>query len=148
MVGLTVLIVAALLIVLYGGKIGDALAGSLGYNALFDVSWRILQWPIMLVFVFLTFELTYYFAPNLPYRQWRWLTPGGTVAVALWLLVSFGLRFYLHFFNSYSRTYGSLGALIVLMLWFYLTGMAVLLGGEINSEIEGAPLVKDALKQK
>lgn len=146
-VGLTILLMAALLIVLYGAKIGDALAGSLGYNTLFDWSWRIVQWPIMLIFVFLTFELIYYFAPNLPYRQWRWLTPGGTIAVALWLLVSFGLRLYLQFFNSYSRTYGSLSALIVLMLWFYLTGMAVLLGGEINSEIEGAPLVKDALKK-
>jgi len=146
-VGLTVLIVAALLIVLYGGRIGDALAASLGYSMLFEVAWRIVQWPIMLAFVFLTFELIYYFAPNLPRRRWQWLTPGGTAAVGLWLLVSFGLRFYLHFFNSYSRTYGSLGALIVLMLWFYLTGMAVLLGGEINSEIEGAPLVTDVLKK-
>lgn len=146
-VGLTVLIMAALLIVLYGGKIGDVLAASLGYSVIFEVIWRIAQWPIMLVFVFLTFELIYYFAPNLPRRRWRWLTPGGMVAVVLWLLISFGLRFYLHFFNSYSRTYGSLGALIVLMLWFYLTGLAVLVGGEINSEIEGAPLVEDALKK-
>ena len=147
-VGLTILIMAALLIVLYGGRIGDALAASLGYSVLFEVAWRVVQWPIMLIFVFLTFELIYYFAPNLPHRRWRWLTPGGMVAVVLWLLISFGLRFYLHFFNSYSRTYGSLGALIVLMLWFYLTGMAVLLGGEINSEIEGAPLVEDALKKE
>jgi len=57
--------------------------------------------------------------------------------VTLWLLVSFGFRIYLHFFNSYAVTYGSLGALIVLMLWFYLTGVAILIGGEINSEIEG-----------
>src|ERR1700682_2423267 len=107
-VGLTILIIAALLIVLYGGRIGDALAASLGYSVLFEVAWRIVQWPIMLVFVFLTFELIYYFAPNLPRRRWRWLTPGAMVAVALWLLISFGLRFYLHFFNTYSRTYGSL----------------------------------------
>jgi membrane protein len=146
-VGLSILIMTALLLVLYGGKIGDTTATSLGYSAIFAAVWRIVQWPIMLCFVFLTFELIYFFAPNLPQRRWRWLTPGGAVAVALWLLASFGLRFYLHFFNSYSRTYGSLGALIVLMLWFYLTGMAVLLGGEINSEIEGEPLVKDALKK-
>ena len=141
-VGLTILIVAALLIVLYGGEIGEKLAASLGYSQIFQRAWNIVQWPIMLVFVFLTFELIYYFAPNLPRRRWRWLTPGGIVAVALWLLISFGLRLYLNYFNSYSRTYGSLGALIVLMLWFYLTGMAVLLGGEINSEVEGAPLMK------
>ena len=146
-VGLTILVMAALLIVLYGGKVGDALAASLGYSVVFEVAWRLVQWPIMLVFVFLTFELTYYFAPNLPRRHWRWLTPGGAVAVVLWLLISFGLRFYLHFFNSYNRTYGSLGALIVLMLWFYLTGAALLFGGEINSEIERAPLVRDALQK-
>lgn len=144
-VGLTILIMAALLIVLYGGRIGDGLAATLGYSALFGIFWRIVQWPIVLVFVFLTFELIYHFAPNLPGRSWRWLTPGGIVAVGLWLSVSFGFRFYLHFFNSYSRTYGSLGALIVLMLWFYLTGIAVLLGGEINSEFEGARLVKNDL---
>jgi len=61
------------------------------------------------------------------------------VAVLLWLLVSLGFRLYLHFFNSYSNTYGSLGALIILMLWFYLTGAAILLGGEINCELESDP---------
>ena len=141
--GLTILIVSALLIVLYGGALGEKLALALGYSAAFETTWGIIQWPILLLFVFLTFALTYYFAPNLPQRSWTRATPGVTVAVALWLVISFGLRFYLHFFNSYSRTYGSLGALIVLMLWFYLTGLAVLLGGEINSMIEGARLVRD-----
>jgi membrane protein len=70
------------------------------------------------------------------YRR-RWVSPGVLVAVALWLLVSLGFRLYLHFFNSYSATYGSLGALISLMLWFYLTGAGILLGGEINCELEG-----------
>ena len=70
------------------------------------------------------------------------------MAVALWLLISFGLRLYLNFYNSYSRTYGSLGALIVLMLWFYLTGTAVLIGGEINSEIENAAAEQGAPEAK
>ena len=150
-IGLTVafaiFIMAALVIVLYGGKIGDSIAGRLGYSIAFAVAWRILQWPIVLLFVFLTFEMIYCFAPNLPRRRWRWWTPGGVFAVTLWLLISFGFRLYLHFFNSYGRTYGSLGAVIVLMLWFYLTGMAVLLGGEINSELEGQPLKRDELKK-
>lgn len=72
------------------------------------------------------------------YRR-RWLSPGVAVAVFLWLLVSLGFRLYLHFFNSYSATYGSLGALIILMLWFYLTGAAILLGAEINCELESDP---------
>ena len=146
-VAFTVFIMAALVIVLYGGKIGDSIAGRLGYSIAFAVAWRILQWPIVMLFVFLTFEMIYCFAPNLPRRRWRWWTPGGVFAVMLWLLISFGFRLYLHFFNSYGRTYGSLGAVIVLMLWFYLTGMAVLLGGEINSELEGEPLKRDDLKK-
>ena len=140
---LAVLIMAALAIVLYGGKIGDVVANSIGYGGAFKIAWRILQWPIMLVFVYFTFHLIYYFAPNRPRRRRQRTIPGAVIAMVLWLLISFGLRIYLHFFNSYSLTYGSLGALIVLMLWFYLTGMAVLVGGEINSEMENEALPSD-----
>ncbi|HYG08693.1 MAG TPA: YhjD/YihY/BrkB family envelope integrity protein, partial [Pyrinomonadaceae bacterium] len=69
-------------------------------------------------------------------RRWHWVSPGAAIAVALWLVVSFGFRAYLSYFNSYNATYGSLGAVIILMLWFYLTGAAILIGGEVNSEIE------------
>ncbi|MEP6741694.1 MAG: YhjD/YihY/BrkB family envelope integrity protein, partial [bacterium] len=72
-------------------------------------------------------------------RRRLWWSAGAAVAVVLWLLVSFCFRLYLHFFNSYSVTYGSLGALIILMLWFYFTGLAILIGGEINSELEQGP---------
>ena len=130
------MILAALAIVLYGGRIDDAIARRLGYAGAFTLAWKIIQFPIALIFVFLTFDLIYYFAPNLPRRRWRWSTPGSITGVLLWLLISFGFRIYLHFFNSYSLTYGSLGALIVLMLWFYLTGLAILAGGELDSELE------------
>jgi membrane protein len=136
-IALAVLILTALAIVLYGGKMGDAIATRVGLGTVFSVTWHILQWPIMLFFVYLTFELIYYFGPNHERHGWRWLSPGTFSGVALWILISFGFRIYLHFFNSYSLTYGSLGALIVLMLWFYMTGIAVLVGGEINSELEG-----------
>ena len=142
-IALAMLIMTALAIVLYGGRIGDAIAASYGYKRAFRIAWKTLELPIALIFVFLTFDMIYHFAPNTRRRHWRWFTPGCIVAVTLWLLISFGFRIYLHFFNSYSVTYGSLGALIVLMLWFYLTGMAILIGGEVNSEIEGtatAPL--------
>jgi membrane protein len=135
-IAMAVATISALMIVLYGRRIGDAIALSFGYEDSFKLLWRILQWPIALVFVLITFNLILHFAPNLPRRHWRWSTPGGVVAVVLWLLISFGLRLYLHFFDSYSRTYGSLGAMIVLMVWFYLTGLAILIGGEINSELE------------
>ena len=138
---LAILIMAALAIVLYGGMIGDAVANRVGYGDVFRVAWRIGQWPIMLVFIYFTFDLIYYFAPCRPRQGWLWATPGALIAMLLWLLISFALRIYLHFFNSYSVTYGSLGALIVLMLWFYLSGMAVLIGGEINSELDDGDLL-------
>jgi membrane protein len=132
----TVFIMVALAIVFYGGHIGDRVAAHFGFSAAFTIAWKIFQWPIAIVFLLLTFDLIYYFAPNDSRPKRKWWTAGALAAVVLWLLVSFGFRFYLHFFNSYSVTYGSLGALIVLMLWFYFTGLAILIGGEINSELE------------
>jgi membrane protein len=133
-VALSVLIISALTIVLYGGSIGEALATRYGFGQLFTLLWSILQWPIALGFVLATFNLIYNFAPNLSSARRRWFTRGAVVGVGLWLLISFVFRLYLHYFNSYSVTYGSLGALIVLMLWFYLTGVAILIGGEVNCE--------------
>ena len=146
-IALSTLIISALLIVLYGGRLGHFFAALIHEGDVFIVAWKILQWPIALAFIFITFALIYHFAPDLAakrrarrlaasdYRR-RWFSPGVLVAMALWLLVSLGFRLYLHFFNSYSATYGSLGAVISLMLWFYLTGAAILLGGEINCELE------------
>jgi membrane protein len=135
-IAVSILIVLALVIVLYGGHIGERLAAHFGFGAVFTMAWKILQWPITLFFLLLAINLIYYFAPDVRPRKLKWWSLGGITAVVLWLLVSFGFRIYLHFFNSYSVTYGSLGALIVLMLWFYFTGMAILIGGEINSELE------------
>jgi len=146
-VAIAVLIISALLIVLYGGRFGNFLAMLVNEGSAFTLAWKIFQWPIALAFVFFAFSLIYRFAPNvsagrrgshLPASDLRrrWLSPGVAIAIILWLLVSLGFRLYLHFFNSYSATYGSLGAVIILLLWFYLTGAAILLGGEINCELE------------
>ena len=135
-VALAILILAALAIVLYGGTIGESLAMRYGFGNLFMTIWKIVQWPIALLFVLTTFNLIYNFAPNIPAHARRWMTPGAFVGVGLWLLVSFGFRLYLGFFDSYSVTYGSLGAVIILMLWFYLSGVAILIGGEENCEYQ------------
>ena len=134
MVSLFIIVVLA--IVFFGGHLGDRVAAHFGFSAAFTIAWRVLQWPIALLFLLLTFDLIYYLAPNDRRPKRRLWTGGAITAVVLWLLVSFGFRLYLHFFNSYSVTYGSLGALIVLMLWFYFTGRAILIGGEVNSELE------------
>lgn len=135
-VALSVIIISALAIILYGGVIGEAVATRYGFGDLFSAAWLILQWPIALIFVLATFNLIYNFGPNLKAQQRRWISPGAFVAVALWLIISFGFRIYLRYFDAYSVTYGSLGAVIVLMLWFYLTGVAILIGGEVNCEAD------------
>lgn len=137
-IALSVLIIMALLLVVAGGNIGEGVANHYGFGPAFAVAWKIIQWPVIFASLILAFALIYYFAPDLHDQAWKWLTPGAAIGVALWLLVSIAFRFYLQFFDSYSKTYGSLGAVIVLMLWLYFTGAAVLVGGEINSEIENA----------
>jgi membrane protein len=145
---LSVLIIAAVAVVFGGSKIAEWLAASYGFGHVFVMTWKILQWPIALMFMLLAFALIYYFAPDLSDQNWKWLTPGSSIGVALWLLASFAFKGYLHFFDSYSKTYGSLGAVIILMLWLYLTGLAVLIGGEVNSEIENAAAKKGATDAK
>jgi membrane protein len=132
---LSVLILSALVLVLFGGHIAVWIAAHWSFGAVFVTAWKVLQWVVVLAFVLLAFALMYYFAPDVHTRRWQWIAPGTIIAVVLWLVVSFAFRLYLHFFNSYSATYGALGAVIILMLWFYLTGAAILVGGEINSEI-------------
>ena len=137
-IALAILIISALALTLYGHRIADAVAASYGLSEVFTLTWKILQWPLILLFILVSFNLIYYFGPDLKEQDWKWVTPGAVIGVLLWLIVSFAFRIYLYFFNSYSATYGSLGALIIMMLWFYLTGAAILIGGEINSEIENA----------
>lgn len=83
-------------------------------------------------------SLIYYFAPDLKRKRWHWSSPGAAFALLGWIAASMGLKAYLHYSNSYTITYGSLGAVIVLLTWFYITGLMILLGAEINSEIQAA----------
>ena len=99
---------------------------------------RIIGWALATSFLALTFAVIYYLAPDWKTRRWRWMTPGALVGIVGWLAASLGLRVYLHYFNSYAVIYGSLGAVIILLTWFYITGLMLLLGAEIDSEIEAA----------
>ena len=129
---LAALIILALVLVLYGGKIGQLLAIQIGLRDVFKIAWKVLQWPLSFAAMFFSFSIIYYFGPDVEEKKWYWVTPGAVAGVVLWLVVSLGFRLYLQFFNSYSATYGSLGAVIILMLWLYITGFAVLIGGEVN----------------
>ncbi len=100
------------------------------------VMFRVAGWTVGLAILTLLFAMIYYWAPDLKNKRWRWLTPGSAIGIVGWVAVSVGLRIYLHFFNTYTATYGSLGAVIILLTWFYLSGLMLLLGAEVNSQIE------------
>src|SRR6202167_1906399 len=103
-----------------------------------SISLRTAGWLVATAFLSLLFALIYYFGPDVQVSRWHWLTPGSALGMLGWLVASLGLRVYVHYINNYSATYGSLGTVIILLTWFYLSGLMLLLGGEINSEIEAA----------
>lgn len=109
------------------------------------IATRCLGWVIVTSLVMLFFAVIYYWAPDVKKNCWRWLTPGSSIGIVVWILASIGFRVYLHFFNNFSVTYGSLGAVIILLTWFYITGLTLLLGAEINSQIEAAAAEKRLL---
>jgi membrane protein len=143
-IGASLLVIIALAVTLYGGKIAEMLAAHVGLGGTFVLAWKILQWPVMLAFMFGTFALIYYFGPNLKKPAWHWITPGSAIGLLLWLVASFGIKLYLTFFNSYNKTYGSLAGVVILMLWLYVTGIAILVGGEVNAVIGDAQEKADA----
>lgn len=107
---------------------------------------RVLSWGLAVALLILIFSTIYYFAPDLEVKRWHWLTPGAAVGILGWVLASLGFRAYLHFFGNFSLTYGSLGAVIVLLTWFYISGLMLLLGAELNSEIQ-ATVAENKLNQ-
>jgi membrane protein len=133
---LAILLLSALLMVLLGSRVVDWLAAEFSWSSFLLVVWNGFRWPAAALFVVISFSLVYFCGPNLSQRRWHWITPGSLFGMLLWLGSSVGLRIYLHFFNTYSATYGSLGAVMILPVWLYVTGLAFLIGGEIDAEIE------------
>ena len=141
-VAVSILVISALVAVLAGSYVVNVVGAKFGMGTSAMIGWRVLQIILALAFVALSFSLIYYFGPDLREQHWYWITPGSIVGVLLWVAASFGFRLYLHFFNSYSKSYGSLGAAIILLMWLYITGLAFLLGGEFNAQIEHAAAMR------
>jgi membrane protein len=144
-IGLAGFIIVSTVLVLYGEHIGKWVADQVGLGWLFVTAWTVLQWPVAFLFMLFAIGTVYYFAPCVE-QDWRWLTPGSMFAVLSWLLVSLGFKFYVETFGDYNAAYGSIAGVIVLMLWVYLSGVVLLLGGEINAEI--AKVVTEKAKQR
>ncbi|HEY6467091.1 MAG TPA: YihY/virulence factor BrkB family protein [Candidatus Acidoferrales bacterium] len=138
-VGLTIVIGVLLMVSIGIVLFGNTIVHVLGRGEFFAEVWSIVQWVVVLAFTLLAFSVIYYLAPDLVNREWHWITPGAVFAVAIWVLISLGLRVYLHFFNGYSGTYGTLTGVIILLLWFYMSGIAILSGGALNGVLDRAP---------
>jgi membrane protein len=144
---LAVFAVLALALVLGGADLAAAVANWVGAGEMFEWVWNVAQWPVALFFVVFAVDLIYFFAPNADTR-WVWLSPGSLLATLLWLLTSFGFKLYLQYVSNIAIVYGALGSIIVLLLWFYLSGFAILVGAELNAEIDRAMPTRDAAPQR
>jgi membrane protein len=133
---MVVLVVLLMLALVLTGPIVDAVAGPLGISSTATATWEIAKWPVMLAIVITIISVLYYSTPNVKLRGFKWVTPGGIVAVVVWLLASAGFAFYVANFGSYDKTYGTLGGVVVMLMWLWITNLALLFGHELNAERE------------
>ncbi|HXW04497.1 MAG TPA: YihY/virulence factor BrkB family protein [Vicinamibacterales bacterium] len=136
-IGVALFILLSFALVLAGPELAGWIANRFGFGAVFEWTWKIVQWPIVFALVATGVGLVYYFAPDVD-QDFVWLTPGSVLATLLWLLTSLGFRIYVTNFGSYTETYGVIGGVMVLLLWLYLTGLVIVVGAEMNAEIEHA----------
>ncbi len=133
-----VLVFSAMLLLILGNYLAELIVDNWLMNrALLDV-WKIVQLLASPFFMSLVFSITYHWGPNRKGHTWTWISPGALVGIVGWVAVSIGFRIYLHFFNNYAVLYGSVGTVIVLLTWFYVSGLMLLLGAEINVIIAAA----------
>lgn len=136
-VALALFVVSAFVFVIGGSDLAAWIADRLGFGAALTRVWTLVQWTAAVALVIVAVDLVYYVAPNAD-APFVWITPGSVLATGLWLLTSFGFKLYVERFSSYAAVHGTIGVVIVLMLWFYLSGFALLVGAELNAEIDKA----------
>jgi membrane protein len=137
LVGATGLVTAGvLLLIVFGGKLGGAIAEQADLGGAFTWTWDLLRWPLTFTIVLLLFALIYYLGPNTDQRSWKWITPGSLVGSLIWLALSGLFALYTAFTDSYSATYGTLAGGIILLLWLNYSAWAILFGAELNAELD------------
>lgn len=136
-IALAVFILLSLSLVLAGPEFAEYLGRTMRMGPVVEWTWKILQWPLVFALVSTGVGLVYYFAPDAD-QDWVWITPGAVVATLLWFIASLVFRVYVTRFGNYNATYGAVGGVMVLLLWFYVSSLAILVGAEMNAEIEHA----------
>jgi membrane protein len=131
-----VVLTATAVAVTVTGPLADKVGKLIGVGGAAVTVWDIAKWPVLIVVVSLMFSMLYYAAPNVRQPAFRWVTPGGVLAVIVWIVVSALFGIYVANFGSYNKTYGSLGAIVIFLVWLWLTNIAILLGAELNAEAE------------
>jgi membrane protein len=134
-----VLVMMAALVVLsliISGPVAGAIGNAIGLGDTAVTVWNIAKWPVMLVVVMVMLAVLYWPAPNAKQHGFRWVSPGAVLAVLVWIVASAAFAFYVANFGSYNKTYGALGGVIVFLVWMWITNLAVLLGAEVNAEVE------------
>ena len=136
-VGVAVFILVSFALILTGPTLATELAKNWGLGPAFEWTWKILQWPVIFAMVSVSIAFIYQYAPDVE-QEWIWLTPGSVLATTLWLLASLGFKYYVANWGAYTETYGLIGTVMILLLWFYISGLVILIGAEMNVEIEHA----------
>lgn len=130
-------------LIVFGKPIGNAIEPHFPFGGVpFDIVWNAIRWAGAIVLLTLLFSVLYYLGPNRSSPRWQWVTPGGLLATAVFLVASLGFSYYIAAFGHYGRTYGSFAGVAVLIFWLYLVGLAVLVGAELNAELERQAAVK------
>jgi membrane protein len=145
--GVAMIVLVALSLILVGPTLAETWGRATGWGAPFEWTWLVLQWPLVFALVATGIGLIYYFGPDAD-QDWAWITPGAVAATVLWLCISLLFKLYVANFTDYEGSYGSVGAVIVVLLWFYVSGVAILAGAELNAEIEHASPYGKAPGQK
>ncbi|MFY1698392.1 MULTISPECIES: YihY/virulence factor BrkB family protein [unclassified Solwaraspora] len=130
------MLIASALIVVFTGELAAQAGELLGVGPAAVTAWDIVKWPVLVVLVSLMFSILYWATPNARHGGFRWISPGSVLAVLLWLLVSAAFAFYVANFASYNETYGTIAGVVVFLVWLWLTNIAILLGGEVDAELE------------
>ena len=141
-VAMVVLGLLSAVIVVFSGPVADRVGGALGVGHTGLLLWSVLKWPVLIVLVSAMLAILYYAAPNVKQPGIQWISPGGVLAVLIWIVASAGFAFYVANFGSYNKTYGSLASVIIFLVWMWLTNIAILLGAEFNAELQHARAIQ------